>query len=222
MRMGGDRPKQFLPVGGEPLLFHTLASLRAVPFLSGVVIAAPEKHLEETRRTAERALSGALPVTIVPGGAERQESVANALAALPQTCGWVMVHDAVRPFGSPALWEAVHRAARRHGAAVPGLPAAETVKRVAGAMVLETLPREALVLVQTPQGFRRDLLFRAYLEAARLGLRATDDASLVEALGEPVAVVPGERENLKITTPWDLRLAAWLLGSRTTGGTPCA
>jgi 2-C-methyl-D-erythritol 4-phosphate cytidylyltransferase len=122
-----------------------------------------------------------------------------------------LVHDGVRPLVSAALLEATWHAAQATGAAIAALPATETVKRVAGERVLETLPRQEIWLVQTPQVFRAEVLRRAYREADRRGWLATDDASLVERMRIPVAVVHGERSNIKVTTPEDLAWARWFL-----------
>lgn len=144
----------------------------------------------------------------VAGGATRSESVRAGLAALPPSAGVVVVHDAARPLASDSLFASVV-AAVEAGAdgAVPGLPVVDTLKRVEGGRIIETVDREALVAVQTPQAFRADVL-RAAHEAAG---DATDDAALVEAAGGTVVVVPGELHNLKLTTPDDLARAAWVM-----------
>jgi 2-C-methyl-D-erythritol 4-phosphate cytidylyltransferase len=149
----------------------------------------------------------------VAGGADRQESVWQGLQASPRDAAWIVVHDAVRPFVAPGLVDAVVGAARRVGAATCGVAVRDTVKRVGkglgvGDEIVEaTLDREGLWLVQTPQAFRRALLWEAHDKARRDGYRGTDDAVLVERLGAPVAMVTGAPENLKITTRLDLRLA---------------
>jgi 2-C-methyl-D-erythritol 4-phosphate cytidylyltransferase len=146
-------------------------------------------------------------VAIVEGGNERQDSVFNALQELPEDSEWVVVHDGVRPLVSLELIEETWKAALRCGAAIAAVPATDTVKQVQDGLVTGTLPRHQVWLVQTPQVFRKDLLLRAYQVGREQGVQATDDASLVEALGHPVAVVPGERANIKVTRPEDL---AWL------------
>ena len=147
------------------------------------------------------------PVTVVEGGGTRQESVSRGLAAVPADSALVVVHDAVRPFITRALIDAVLGAARATGAAICALPIAETVKRVSGGVVESTVDRAELVAVQTPQAFRADLLREAHGKARRDGFIGTDDAMLVERLGQSVQVVPGLAENVKITTPVDLRRA---------------
>jgi 2-C-methyl-D-erythritol 4-phosphate cytidylyltransferase len=150
-------------------------------------------------------------VTIVPGGVERQDSVFNGLRHLPAECEWVLIHDGVRPFVSMKLLEETWLAAHETGASIAALPATDTVKRVVDGKVVETVPREEMWLVQTPQVFRKDLLLNAYLSAREHGWSGTDDASFLERSGIPVKVVRGERSNIKVTTPEDLAWASWFL-----------
>jgi 2-C-methyl-D-erythritol 4-phosphate cytidylyltransferase len=147
------------------------------------------------------------PLTVVAGGRTRQDSVWLALQAVPDDAQLVVVHDAVRPLITAKLVDAVVAAAATSGAAICALPVAETVKRVRGDLVESTLDRSELWAVQTPQAFRADLLREAHEKARRDGIVGTDDAMLVERLGHPVRVVPGLPENVKITTPEDLRRA---------------
>lgn len=148
--------------------------------------------------------SGCKKIRLVIGGAERQDSVFNGLEALPSACEWVLIHDGVRPFVSLELIEGTWKAAQETGAAIAALAATDTVKRLCRGKFLETLPREEIRLAQTPQVFRRDIILEAYLEARKHNISGTDDAFFVERLGRPVSVVPGERSNIKITTPEDL------------------
>jgi 2-C-methyl-D-erythritol 4-phosphate cytidylyltransferase len=150
-------------------------------------------------------------VAMIVGGIERQDSVFNALQVLPPECEWVLIHDGVRPFASTALMEDVWKTAQKTGAAIAALPATDTIKRVRMERVEETLPRDEIWLVQTPQVFRKDIILRAYLAARSQGWSGTDDAFFVERLGLPVAVVPGERSNIKVTTPNDLAWGSWFL-----------
>jgi 2-C-methyl-D-erythritol 4-phosphate cytidylyltransferase len=158
-------------------------------------------------------------VCLIAGGIERQDSVFNALQVLPPGCEWVLIHDGVRPFASTALIEGVWRVAQETGAAIAALPSTDTVKRVKLERVEETLPRDEIWLVQTPQVFRKDIILRAYLEARSESCSATDDAFFVERLGFPVAVVPGERSNIKVTTMDDLAWGSWFLAQGRRGGT---
>ena len=204
-RLGGHTPKQFLQVGGATILARTLTHFVRHPGVRAIVVAAPAEHLARTRRLVAR--SGRHPVEVVAGGATRQESVWQALQAVPGDVDVVLVHDAVRPFIDRRLIDAVVAAAVAHGAAIGALPIVETVKRVRDAVVETTLDRSGLWAVQTPQAFRAALLREAHDKARREGVVATDDAMLVEWLGQPVRVVPGLAGNVKITTPEDLRRA---------------
>jgi 2-C-methyl-D-erythritol 4-phosphate cytidylyltransferase len=204
-RLGRRTPKQFLRLGGATILARTLASFLGHPAVRAIVVAAPAEHLARTRRLVARA--GRRPVTVVAGGATRQESVWRALQAAPADVDIVLVHDAVRPFIDRRLIDAVVAAAVADGAAICALPIAETIKRVRDGVVESTLDRAGLWAVQTPQAFRTALLREAHDKARRDGLVGTDDAMLVEWLGQPVRVVPGLAGNVKITTPEDLRRA---------------
>jgi 2-C-methyl-D-erythritol 4-phosphate cytidylyltransferase len=207
-RLGPGAPKALRTAAGEPLLVHAVRGLRAAPSVGPVVVAAPADELEAVRR-----LLDGLGATVVAGGAERQESVARALAVLPPEVELVLVHDAARALTPVAVVEAVVAALRAGApAVVPVLPLADTVKRVDGDRVLETVDRALLRAVQTPQGFARALLERAH--AAPGGGAATDDAGLVERLGEAVVTVPGSEEAFKVTRALDLLLAEALLRAR--------
>ena len=207
-RLGAGRPKALLPLGGEALIRHSLRAFLEHPGIGPVAAAVPDPG-----EASAIVGSGDPRLLWVRGGATRQASVRAALAILPET-DLILVHDAARPFVGRSLIDAVIDAARRHGAAVPVVPVPDTVKRQApGGFVDATVPREDLVLAQTPQGFRADLLRRAHAAAGDDLVEGTDDAMLVERLGEPVAVVPGSRANFKITTPEDLALAEAILRS---------
>ncbi|HXH83734.1 MAG TPA: 2-C-methyl-D-erythritol 4-phosphate cytidylyltransferase [Candidatus Tectomicrobia bacterium] len=204
-RLGRSTPKQFLRLGGVPILVATVRHFLRHPAVRAVVVAAPAGHVARTRALLP---ARRLPlITVVEGGATRQESVHRALQATPGDVDVVVVHDAVRPFITARLLDEVIRAAAAHGAAICALPIAETVKRVADGFVQATVDREGLVAVQTPQAFRAALLREAHGKAQRDGVAATDDAMLVERLGQPVRVVAGLADNVKITTPEDLRRA---------------
>ncbi|MFZ5584980.1 MAG: 2-C-methyl-D-erythritol 4-phosphate cytidylyltransferase [Thermodesulfobacteriota bacterium] len=218
-RMGADLPKQFLPLGGLPILTRTLMALEAAAVVDQVVLVAPPGLEAETRRRCVEGRGLTKLAAVVAGGAERQDSVSAGLtAAAGLGAGWVLVHDAARPLAEPALFGRVLTAAQTHGAAIAAVPCADTVKEAETetGRVLATLDRSRLWLVQTPQGFRLDLLLEALAEARRRGFIATDEAGLVEALGREVRVVPGDARNFKITTPADLALAGALLGAGAT------
>jgi len=207
-RIGTRTPKPFLRLGRTTILDLTLRRFQNPPLVHRIVVAVPSAHVAPARRLA-RPNRRPLP-TIVMGGPTRQESVWQAMQALEPDTAIVVVHDAVRPFVTRPLVMAVIAAAREHGAALCALPIAETVKRVRGGLVVETVDRTELWTVQTPQAFHHALLREAHEKARRDGVVGTDDAMLVERLGHPVRVVPGLAENIKITTPADLRRArAW-------------
>lgn len=214
-RMEADRPKAFLRLDGTTLLERALRAFTSHPGVGRVVVAVQDPV--EAGRLLGPAADGVL---LVRGGEERQDSVRLALDALrPSDAEVVLVHDAARPLVSRALIDAVIAAAAEHGAAIPVLPATETVKRLAEDGRIEaTLPRRTLRLAQTPQGFRASVLREAHARAARDGFQGTDDAELVERTGIRPAAVPGSPGNLKITTPQDLVLAASLLAGQSEGG----
>ena len=212
-RFGDPRGKKvYADLGGRAVWQRAVAPFAGRDDVAQLIlaIAAEDRELFEDRY-AEDAKSWNLRVII--GGAERAETIARALAVLELSCRYVAVHDAARPCVTPDLIDAVFDAARRHGAAVPGLAVADTLKRVdADEMIVETVPRRGLFAVQTPQAFRRELLERAYQQRADVA-DPTDCARLVEALGEPVRIVEGSARNLKITEAEDLRLASMILES---------
>jgi len=208
--------KQFAELGGIPILIHTLRKFAASPEVEHIVLALRQNEIESFLPRVGRERLGKT-VFAVEGGEHRQQSVANALAALSAAApdDIVLVHDAVRPFVSQQIIHEVIEGAKKHGAAIAGLPAVDTVKQVDrtadGAVVTATVPRERVVLAQTPQAFRYDVLKKAFDEAARDGFVGTDEASIVERSGHDVAVVMGSAHNIKITTPADLELAEFYL-----------
>ena len=210
--------KQFTELGGTPILVHTLRRFVAVPRVSEVWVALRKDEIAGFRERLEKQAKDILQkrVELVEGGEHRQHSVSNALAAVSaQPDDIVLVHDAVRPFVTTAIIDEVIEGAKKFGAAIAGMPAIDTVKQVdrtsEGALVTATVPRERVVMAQTPQGFRYEILKKAFDEAAADGFIGTDEASLVERSGKEVAVVMGSSRNLKITTPSDLELAEFYL-----------
>jgi 2-C-methyl-D-erythritol 4-phosphate cytidylyltransferase/2-C-methyl-D-erythritol 2,4-cyclodiphosphate synthase len=201
-RMGGA-DKLLVPLGGRPLLAHALAAIAAAPSVERIVLVGPSERADALRA------GGMLPnqVALVPGGRRRQESVAAGVAALADRPGdaIVLVHDGARPNVKPELVEAVARAAATHGAAIPVVPIAETVKRIADGRVAETLDRAELAAAQTPQGVRLEVLRAAYERFDPAGPQTfTDEAALLEACKIAVHAIPGDPENLKVTVPADL------------------
>ena len=217
-RMAGPQPKQFLILSGLPILIHSLRAFAAVKRVTAIYVAVRKPEMERVQaQIAEYGFAGR--VKVVEGGNNRQESVSHALAALPaQPDDIVLVHDAVRPLIDAATIDRTIDAVAEHGAAIVGLPAVDTIKQVErtahGALVTATIPREYIVLAQTPQGFRFGLLQKAFAEATADGFVGTDEASVVERAGLPVAVVHGSQVNLKITQPGDLELAEFYLRQR--------
>jgi 2-C-methyl-D-erythritol 4-phosphate cytidylyltransferase len=211
-RLGEDRPKAFVRLGGLPLLAEPLRRLDESPWVDAIVVVAPAEWEEPTILLAEEV--GASKVSAcVTGGATRTDSVRAGVAEVPDDAAVILVHDAARPLVTDDVLERlVAGLGQGFDGAVPGLPVSDTVKRVRAGVVEETLSRDELVAVQTPQAFVAPVL-RAALAAARADSteRATDCASLVEAAGGRVTVVPGDDRLLKVTTPADLeRVAAWL------------
>ncbi len=211
-------PKQFLELGGIPVLIHTLRAFAAVPSVTRMYVAVRAGEMERVEaQVSEHGLAD--KVRVVMGGDSRQESVSHALAAVEcDDEDILLVHDAVRPLIEPAVIERTIEAAQKSGAAIVGLPAVDTIKQVErtadGALITATIPREYIVQAQTPQGFRAGLLRRAFAEAEADGFTGTDEASVVERAGAQVMVVPGSPTNLKITQPGDLDLAEFYLRQR--------
>ena len=212
----GVAPKQFLSLAGVPVLIHALRAFLAVPRVTAISVAVRDS--EQERMGELLAQHGLVErIAVVTGGDARQRSVANALAALPSESedDIVLVHDAVRPLIDPATIERTLDAITRHGAAIVGMPAVDTIKQVErtadGALITATIPRELIVHAQTPQGALVPLMRRAFAEAEADEFTGTDEASLLERAGIPVHVVPGSARNLKVTQPGDLEIAEFYL-----------
>jgi len=210
--------KQFTELGGVPILVRALKKFVASPAVYEIVVALRKDEISGFRTQLEKQFPEILSkrLQIVEGGEHRQNSVANALAAVAaDPDDLILVHDAVRPFVTPEIIGEVITAAQKHGAAIAGWPAVDTVKQVdrtaTGALITATIPRETIVMAQTPQGFRYSILKKAFDDAASDGFLGTDEASLIERAGQPVAVVMGSARNIKITTPADMELAEFYL-----------
>jgi 2-C-methyl-D-erythritol 4-phosphate cytidylyltransferase len=219
----GQTTKQFAEIAGKPILLHTLERFSETPLVSDIYVAVRENETDRVRDFLS-AQSLRPRIHVVIGGDNRQQSVANALAEVNADNGdVVLVHDAVRPFVERSIIENVIECAAKDGAAIAGVPAVDTIKQVertsGGAIISSTIPRERVVMAQTPQGFRFELLKRAVDDADRDGFVGTDEASLVERLGHQVAVVMGSPRNIKITTPADLELAEFYAKNFHHGGT---
>ena len=210
--------KQFTELAGTPILIHTLRAFAAIDEISEIWIALRENEIEGFRERLEAEAKDVLRkrVELVVGGEHRQQSVEHALSqvsAAPDDI--VLVHDAVRPLVSAEIIREVIEAAKKYGAAIAGLPAVDTVKQVErtseGAIIKATIPRAGVVLAQTPQGFRYNIIKKVFDEATADGFMGTDEASLAERSGHEVAVVMGSPRNIKITTPGDMELAEFYL-----------
>jgi 2-C-methyl-D-erythritol 4-phosphate cytidylyltransferase/2-C-methyl-D-erythritol 2,4-cyclodiphosphate synthase len=209
-RFGSLENKVWADLAGRTLLDRTLSAFQTHPRVDVIVLVGAAEELDRLRALAERYDKVRAVVT---GGPTRQESVGNGLAALPDDCEIVLVHDAARPCVSHALITRVIEATERYGAAIPGLPVSDTVKRVDGdGFIEETVPRDGLWTVQTPQGARLADLREAYAALGPAIAQATDEASVLEMTGYPVRMVEGEADNLKVTRPGDLERAALALG----------
>lgn len=209
--------KQFTDLAGTPILVHTLRKFAAVEAVHKIWIALRENEIEGFRqRLSTESPALVKKVDLVVGGEHRQQSVQHALNAITASADdIVLVHDAVRPLVTAGIIEEVIAAAKKYGAAIAGLPAVDTVKQVErtaeGAIIKTTIPRAGVVLAQTPQGFHYSVIKKVFDEAAADGFMGTDEASLAERSGHPVAVVMGSPRNIKITNPGDMELAEFYL-----------
>jgi 2-C-methyl-D-erythritol 4-phosphate cytidylyltransferase len=215
VRMGTARRKQYLELNGSPVLIHTLRAFDQCPGIRSILVVVPPTEIDFCQKEIIPAACLNCHAELIAGGSCRQESVFNGLQCLGDTRGVVLIHDGVRPLVSSELIDACIRGARKWGACIPAVQAVDTLKRIdSQGNVLGTMPRESVYMAQTPQAFSVPIIRRAHLEARRMEREATDDASLVEALGLPVHVIAGSRENIKITTPEDLAYAEALLKLR--------
>lgn len=212
-RFGTRIPKLFVPVGGKPLLVHTLLNLRRSFLFSEILVAAAPALVSRTLRLLKKHGLGR-GVRVVEGGRTRAESVRSAVCCVSPSCEWVLVHDGARPFVGPRVVAELLKAARTAGASLCALPATATVKEVRGGRVQGTLDRRRIFLAQTPQVFGKAFLLARYRTLGRRALRATDEAALFDGSRIHPAVVAGEEKNIKITTPADLRLFQFYLGEK--------
>ncbi|MCL1890046.1 MAG: 2-C-methyl-D-erythritol 4-phosphate cytidylyltransferase [Desulfovibrionaceae bacterium] len=206
-----DRAKQFLTFKGAPLFWHSALTLASTPGLAGLILVFQAEWMDYAAALVFDLTKDAplgVPYKIVAGGAERQDSVWNALNALPAECEAVLVHDAARPFASAAMASRILEALEAgHQGVIPGLGITDTIKKTnADNLVQDTLSRESLRLIQTPQGFDRRILCQAYAQGRKDGLQVTDDAAMLEYSAFPVLILPGENSNRKITHTEDLAL----------------
>ncbi|WP_237888391.1 2-C-methyl-D-erythritol 4-phosphate cytidylyltransferase [Dissulfurimicrobium hydrothermale] len=209
----GSEPKQFMQLGGRPILAWSVAAMAHSSIIDEIVVVSDYAHEEKAHNIAVSCADGK-PVKVVRGGAIRQESVMAGLSAVDDGIKWVAVHDAARPLLTTALLEGVYLLAREVGAAIPVLPINDTIKEADdNRFILRTIDRSRLYLAQTPQICKRLDLARAFEEAQMLNLKATDEASLLEFIGISVGMAEGSALNIKITFPDDLRLAEAIIAA---------
>ena len=211
-RMQAPEKKQYLHLAGLPLLSHTLMTFDRYTDLDRICLVVPGEDLEKCKKEVLKPLSLAHDIQLVAGGKRRQESVANGLKSLTVERGIVMIHDGVRPFVRSTLIERCLAGVQATGACIPAIHATDTLKQVdASGVIVSTVARQSIRLAQTPQTFSIDLIRRAHHHAARRHVAVTDDASVAEQFGASVIVVPGDPDNIKITTPHDLIVAQAIL-----------
>ncbi|MCK9362356.1 MAG: 2-C-methyl-D-erythritol 4-phosphate cytidylyltransferase [Syntrophales bacterium] len=214
-RMGGSISKQYLLLSGKPVLVRALQPFQDSPLIDEIMLAVPEEDVVQVRENiVERYFLSKLN-RVVAGGKERQDSIRNALACIADETEIIVIHDGVRPLVTTELIEMAIERAGKLGAVATGIGIRDTVKRVdKTGKIEETVLRDGLWLTQTPQAFKRDILLAAYRVAEETGFYGTDDASLVEKAGIPVWMIPGDRENLKVTTQEDMMICARILQYR--------
>jgi 2-C-methyl-D-erythritol 4-phosphate cytidylyltransferase len=213
-RMGSATNKQYLILADRPILAHTLALFDSHPVVDHIYVISPSEEIARYRTDVVELYGFTKIRNLIPGGAERQDSVRNGLLS----CGAadddiILIHDGVRPFFPASFIEQVVTVAARIGGCVVGVPVKDTIKKVEHGLIQNTPDRHCLWQAQTPQAFRYELIREAHEQALRDGYRGTDDASLVERLGLPVAMLEGSYRNIKITTPEDLILARAFLNT---------
>jgi len=214
VRMGADVPKQFLELGGKPVLAHTLMVFDHSSEVEHIVLCLPDSEIDFCRSDILTSLGLKTPISLVAGGQRRQDSVYNALKTL-EGDHIVLIHDGVRPFVTQDIIKACIEGAVQWGACIPTIAVTDTLKRVdADGCIQQTVSRKGLHMAQTPQAFRLSVIKPAHQTARENGWLVTDDASLVERMGLTVRVIPGSPHNIKITTPEDLRRAEAILRKR--------
>ncbi len=202
--------KQFMQISGKSMLWWSLETIAKLESVAQTILVLPQTdHSDAARLIGTHTVSD-----IVVGGSERTDSVRSALAVLSDDIEVVLVHDAARPLASPELFSSVIEGAKTAGSALPCVEVADTIKEIEGDRVVATLDRARLRAAQTPQGFSRDLLVAAYGSALAGGIIGTDDASLVEAMDVDVTVIPGERDNIKVTSPRDAQMVELIMDLR--------
>jgi 2-C-methyl-D-erythritol 4-phosphate cytidylyltransferase len=212
IRMNGAVRKQYLPLAGRPVLTHSLSVFETCQFIHRIVLVVPEDDLAYCQ---DHILSGFKErIELVAGGNNRQDSVYNGLIALGKNNGIVIIHDGVRPFLNREMLDSCVTGAKKHGACIIGVPVEHTLKKVNGIRNVEkTIERRNIWFAQTPQAFQYEIIRNAHEDARLKGYAGTDDAYLVEQMGNPVKMIKGDKNNIKITTREDLKLAQAILES---------
>lgn len=211
-RMGTSLSKQYLTLAGKPILAHTLCNFQNSEMVDDIILVVPAEDAEYVRKTVVDEYGLTKVRKVIPGGAQRQDSVRNGLDAAGDGYDIVLIHDGVRPFISNRLISRSILGAESFGAVTVGVPAKDTIKHITSdGFVKDTLPRDSIWLIQTPQAFRMEIIKKAHQKAHDDGYHGTDDAALVERMGIPVKIVTGSYHNIKITTKEDIDLAEYMI-----------
>lgn len=215
-RMGSNKPKQFIDLCGKPILAVTLSHFQQCNLVDKIVVVVSKDDVDYCRREIVDRYKLNKVFNVIVGGKRRQDSVRKGLEAVDDLCRWALIHDGVRPLVTTELIEKVIKAAKKFRAVITGLPVKETVKELDDqSMVLRSVDRSQLWLIQTPQIFRFEDINLAHQKAIKDGCEeATDDAFLIEKMGIPVKIIEGEENNIKVTTPRDLDIARFLLSKK--------
>ena len=212
-RMESSVNKVFLPLRGIPAIIRSLAPFTTL--CAGAVVVAAENEIDEMNAVLRRYGMSRFVKAVVPGGSERQHSVWNGLMALPEDAECVLIHDGARALVTEEIIQRAMQSVEAHGSGIASVPVVDTIKRAEkDGLVIETPDRSSMYAMQTPQAFRLPLIVEAHKKAQEDGFLGTDDAALLEHAGTPVYLSEGDRENLKLTTPMDLKLAELLLNMR--------
>jgi len=212
MKKGEKLSKQYLPLGGKPILVHTLLAFEECASVGEIILAVGEEEIDYCQSAIVKKFGLRKVKRIVTGGERRQDSIYNALKNVGKDCRVILIHDSVRPFVTGEIIQRTIEEAGAHKAVATAIPVTDTIKEGNGqGLVEKTLDRDRLWSIQTPQGFDSDLIKEAYSRAYKENFYGTDDASLVERMGHPVKVIEGSHENIKITTPEDLIIAEAIL-----------
>ncbi len=219
---GNYLPKQYAMLRGKPVLAHSISLFEGMSAVGGIIVIVPQEFKDFTWENVIKPNGYKKVIAVIDGGADRQDSVAKGLKSLGlKSLGLkalgdlapsiILVHDGVRPLADAALCERVIEAAKIYGSTAPGVAVKDTIKRCENGFVKNTMDRSELFAMQTPQGFQSELLYEAYVNAEKQGIRATDDTMLVEAIGRPTFITKGDYKNIKITTAEDLSIAEYLM-----------